>query len=776
MGKTATIALSWAIFASSLWAQPFQWETFTSTSDVRDIESVNGSLWAVTSGGLVQFAPASGLFEVYTNTRGLSSNRAVAVGADRWGGIWVGLEDRRLNRLDTETGRVEVLPDLQGEVFSITDIICWEDFVYVASDVGAYRFAYYETVGGFRVQESYSKLGQLSPRTEVRRLAVADGYLWAATPYGLARASLDQATLVPPSAWENITVANGLPSNDVRAITAAPEGGIWIGTALGAVRWFDGNFVGRSDFGALRDFAVVNDTAYAVTSLRVYQFDGASGWRVIGNPIPFSIRRLAAASNGESEQILWGAVQDAGDKSGGISAFIGGEWMQPLRAEGPNGNDISALAMDAAGKLWVGTKGTRGGASVYADGQWTNYGRSSQFSAPFFGAEVRAFAFDDFGATWVSTHGQGIGWFRGDSIRIFNSHDSTGSRVTGISGAPAFCLVNAIVKDVGGNLWLTNRLSTRNAPLLRIAREWIAAGGPDDPWMDYVNANPRGPTEVEQLFIDGFDRKWLGGSPDGSGTHILDDRGTPLDTVGDRWSFFVPDEKTDPTFCFDDVDRYSKCWAVDAQGYLWIGTINGVYYTPMGIPQDVAQLQFMCLYPRPLGTQVFAIHVDAEDNKWFGTDGGVSVMDRDFNWIHYFRTADDVLYPSGIISNYVTAITSNPATGEVWIGTPDGLSRLKTPYQQTGGELGEIEPYPNPFRVGQQRMYVQDMGVFDELRIFTLSGRRVRTLSWRDMITPGIGWDGRNSEGKLVSSGVYILVCYTHDGKTARGKVAVLAE
>ncbi|MBM3325302.1 MAG: hypothetical protein FJY66_06500, partial [Calditrichaeota bacterium] len=547
---------------------------------------------------------------------------------------------------------------------------------------------------GFRVQESYGKLGELSPRTEVRRLAVADGYLWAATPFGLARANLDQATLVPPSAWENITTSDGLPTNDVRAIAAAPDGGSWIGTALGAIRWREGVFDGRNDFGAVRDFAVVNDTVYAVTSARAYQFDDVSGWRAIGNPIPFSILRLAAASSGGSEEVLWGAVQDASDKSGGISALVGGEWMPPLRAEGPNGNDISALSMDAAGKLWVGTKGTRGGASVFADGQWTNYGRSSPFPQPFFGAEVRAFAFDDLGTTWVGTHGQGIGWFREDTIRIFNSHDSTGTRVTGIPGAPAFCLVDAIVKDAGGNLWLTNRLSTRNAPLLRVSRDWILAGGPEDAWMSFVNPNPRGPTEVEQLLIDGFDRKWLGASPDGSGTHILDDRGTPLDTVGDRWSFFIPNEETDPTFCFDDVGRYVRCWAADAQGYLWVGTINGVYYTPMGIPQSLEQLQFMCLYPRPLGTQVFAVHVDAEDNKWFGTDGGVSVMDRDFNWIHYFRTADDVLYPSGLISNYVTAITSNPATGEVWIGTPDGLSRLKTPYRQTGGELGDIEPYP----------------------------------------------------------------------------------
>lgn len=776
MKKIAGVALALVGFAPILWAQPFQWETFTSTSDVRDIESVHGQLWAATTGGLIHFDPQTGMFDVYTNTRGLSTNRCVAVGADSRGGTWVGLEDRRLNRLDPETGRVDVLSDLQGEVYAITDLVPWEDYVFVATDVGAYRLAYYETVNGFRVQESYSKLGGFSPRTEVRRLAVADGYLWAATAFGLARANLDLPTLVPPSAWENIDASDGLPDNDVRAVLAAPDGGLWIGMSVGVVKWQDGSFGLVRTLGAVVDLGNVNDTVYAATSNRTYWHDPSFGWRYATDPTTLSIQRLAGAPSVGNGEVLWAAVAHSQDRSGGIAALLGEEWTEPLRAEGPAGNDISALAVGPDGRLWVGGKGERGGVSTYANGDWTSYAQSETYPQPFFGGEVRAFVFDDFGGTWVGTHGKGLGWFRGDSVEIFNSDDSTGARLAGIPSDANFCLVDGIARDAGGNLWLTNRFSSIGRPLLRIAREWIAAGGSEAPWMAYKNPSLQTPTEVEKLVIDAFDRKWLGASRDGLGTHVLDDRGTPLDTVGDVWSFIVPDHYADPTLCFDDIDPETKCWALDGQGYLWVGTVNGVYYTSTGIPWDFQYLQFSCLYPGPLGTQVLAIHVDAEDNKWFGTDGGISVLDKDFNWIHYFRTADDVLYPSGLISNYVTAITSNAATGEVWIGTPDGLSLLNTPYQQMGGELGDVEPYPNPFRPGLQRMYVQDRGVFDGLKIYTLTGRLVRSLTWREMITPGVGWDGRNSDGELVASGVYLLVTYTHDGKSARGKIAVLGE
>jgi len=364
MRKTAGVVLALVGFAPILLAQPFQWETFTSTSDVLDIESVNGHLWAATTGGLIHFDPQTGMFDVYTNTRGLSTNRCVAVGADSRGGIWVGLEDRRLNRLDPETGRVDVLSDLQGDVYAITDLVPWEDYIFVATDVGAYRLAYYETVNGFRVQESYSKLGGLSPRTEVRRLAVADGYLWAATAFGLARADLALPTLVPPSAWENIDESDGLPDADVRAILAAPDGGLWIGMSVGLVLWRDGSFGAVRDFGTVVDFGNVNDTVYIATSNRTYWYDPAFGWRYATDPTTLDVRRLAGAPSGENGQVLWAAVAHSEDRSGGIAALLGEEWTEPLRAEGPAGNDISALAVGPDGRLWVGGKGERGGVST----------------------------------------------------------------------------------------------------------------------------------------------------------------------------------------------------------------------------------------------------------------------------------------------------------------------------------------------------------------------------------------------------------------------------
>ena len=63
-----------------------------------------------------------------------------------------------------------------------------------------------------------------------------------------------------------------------------------------------------------------------------------------------------------------------------------------------------------------------------------------------------------------------------------------------------------------------------------------------------------------------------------------------------------------------------------------------------------------------------------------------------------------------------------------------------------------------------------------EVKIMLLDGTFIRHLDPRDGEVAGqqAYWDGRNEQGKLVSSGVYIFVAYTPDGDTITGKIAVV--
>lgn len=110
--------------------------------------------------------------------------------------------------------------------------------------------------------------------------------------------------------------------------------------------------------------------------------------------------------------------------------------------------------------------------------------------------------------------------------------------------------------------------------------------------------------------------------------------------------------------------------ARDRSGYLWMATWDGLArYDGVGFkvwrhdPADPASLP---------GNVVQALHIDAADRAWVGTEnGGLSVMEADRGGFRHFRQAD---HPQ-MGSDDVFAITSRGS--DVWFGTfGGGLHRL----------------------------------------------------------------------------------------------------
>ena len=425
---------------------------------------------------------------------------------------------------------------------------------------------------------------------------------------------------------------------------------------------------------------------------------------------------------------------------------------------------------------------------MHDDGQWTNYFTSTEHPELFFAGATNSFAFDNSGGTWAGSEGVGVAWFHDDSISFFNTWDSSGFDVNGprltLTAPPPpepGYLVARVIRNAVGDIYIYNRLFGTDRRLMRVSGSWAAQGNHPEPWMYYGSIPEAQGKDLEPMLIDAYSRVWLGGQErNGSSTFVLDEMQTPDDTTGDQWFEYVPSSLQDQITCFDNILSGVVSWDIDKQGYLWVGTHNGAYYSQAGIPADLDFLRFICVVDLPTGNSVNAVHVDAQDNKWFGTDNGVAVMDKNFTWIHVFRTADSPEHRSDLASNTITSISSDPVSGDVWIGTTDGLSRLQTPYLSRGGELGELWPYPSPFVAdGTHRLFVDHRrlgGRFDDLRVYTLSGRLVRELTWTQMISPGTGWDGRNDDGELVAGGVYLLLASSTDGNSATGKVAVLGK
>jgi hypothetical protein len=116
----------------------------------------------------------------------------------------------------------------------------------------------------------------------------------------------------------------------------------------------------------------------------------------------------------------------------------------------------------------------------------------------------------------------------------------------------------------------------------------------------------------------------------------------------------------------------------------------------------------------------------------------------------------------------------DPLRGTVYFGTDEGLAGLTTAAAAPQASFGELVVYPNPYLVpSTSPVTVDGLVENSSLRILTIDGALVR-----DLATPGgrVGfWDGKDEQGRDVSSGIYLVVAYSDDGaNVANGKIAVI--
>ncbi|TET07274.1 T9SS type A sorting domain-containing protein, partial [Candidatus Aerophobetes bacterium] len=108
-------------------------------------------------------------------------------------------------------------------------------------------------------------------------------------------------------------------------------------------------------------------------------------------------------------------------------------------------------------------------------------------------------------------------------------------------------------------------------------------------------------------------------------------------------------------------------------------------------------------------------------------------------------------------------------TGTVTVVSNGGTKTVEISFTPTC-----VRVYPNPFILSQhEKLTFWGTGIPGaEVRIYTLSGKLVKTL-YETMGKNKLYWDGRNKEGDLVSSGIYLYVVISPKEKNT-GKFAVI--
>lgn len=716
-------------------AQLRDWTNYTDVNDVNAITSYGDTIWLATNGGLVRFLENDPSNEVrLTNADGLGDNELRFVTVDSNGTLWCGGENGRLSRRHHDKKwSVYTFEDENGLPIRLNAAAPGPDgFLWVASDKGVHKFDT-ERNGG-EIKESYTRIGDWPDEASVSDVAISQGAVWVVSNVGRAWADYDDQFLLDRSHWNSSVLFQDLVavhdySNDY-AIIGGDDLILRVSRNPFFITTTDDLPVG---FEGAVDLVRCGDTTWiAVDRGFGLLANGDFEWSLIPGATPSGFTSVHCTNN---------AVY-FGQTDGGVWRLMNNEWTH-IELNGPLDNNLGDIAVDEDGRVW--TVHTNRGASLFQGGEWNEIPSIVSGS----GSPMTSVDIAPDGDVWFGGFGGGVWHLDADdplnpaSITNYKKPNSSLMWVqNAISpGEFEYVVVQDVVVDYQGRVWCGNAFADSGAVIA-----WNDHGcwGRFDA-ADGVNSNnPIALYPLDSSVLVGFGAAGImeinfreplcaGGQPVQQVPRISQRttaNGLPSDLVS--------------SLLYDNSDS------------LWAGTSLGL----AKYARDRRRF-FKIDMPPEAGLSVNALAVDANNSIWIGTSQGLVIREADGSMTFYNSRN------SGLVGDHVAEIDIDEATGEVWLATRSGVSMTRGPLP-TSADIESIVAYPNPFEIG----------VNDRVRFNAPSGSRITitTVSGHQVTAIGsdLGWDGRNSAGELVTTGVYLFVVRSPEGDYGRGKIAVI--
>ncbi|MGN6566383.1 MAG: type IX secretion system anionic LPS delivery protein PorZ [Flavipsychrobacter sp.] len=314
--------------------------------------------------------------------------------------------------------------------------------------------------------------------------------------------------------------------------------------------------------------------------------------------------------------------------------------------------------------------------------------------------------------------------------------------------------------DQNNNLWV----SLFGSPYNLVVRT------PDSIWYQYSINTPTYPHSGGPIIFDDYGQKWVIGS-DGGGIIVYNDNGT-LENTADDQAIVLTSGTGHGNLPSNEVYSIAK----DKNGDIWVGTNNGI-----GIINCAGSIFQGCDAQIPIvqydqyagylfaGENVRSIAVDGANRKWVGTDNGVWLLSPDASKIVNRFTADNSPLPS----NHTEKITIDPVTGDVYIGTDQGLVTYHGTATEGGTSNSNVMTYPNPVPSGYGgTIAIKGLVANGDVRITDMNGQLVyRTTALGGQAV----WNGMDYTGHRPQSGVYLIFVSNNDGsQTYAGKMVFM--
>ena len=404
---------------------------------------------------------------------------------------------------------------------------------------------------------------------------------------------------------------------------------------------------------------------------------------------------------------------------------------------GPGGQITTALLASSAGVL--AASNTKKGWAILENGKW----QAQKGLDSVTGVQSIAINHLD-NSIWLTTSELGVAKWQNNKVQLFNPRNSSLMATANNS-----CFTSGVVADSKGNSWVSNTGTTKSIHVYQ----------PDGKWTGFTN--PFGMTDAGTLEIDDIGQIW-GTTKNANGLFVYNPGSSLTSSTDDRWKQYKAG-----TGIGNLPSNQVNCAAKDKNGFIWVGTDRGIgiiqcvenIFTAAGcdaLLPVVQQDRFAGLLFKDENVQTIA--VDGADRKWVGTQNGVWLISATGEKVIYRFSTNN----SPLLGNDISKISIDPLTGEVFIATNNGLCSFRSTATEAVTAQQKVLVFPNPVPPGYNgSIAIRGLTNNALVKITNLYGALVyqtRSLGGQAI------WDGKNTNGTKVASGVYLIICRDDSG------------
>ncbi len=647
------------------------WTSFTNSGYLKTIVREDNYIWTGGSGGLLKWDLATSKYIKYTMADGMANNDVTAVVIDSKQNKWIGLHANWISKFDGSIWETISCPVPTGAM-----AIDQFDNIWIISNSGIYKY------NGAKWTTYYfsRNLG----RHQIITVDLSN-VVWAGTEYGVGRF----------------------------------DGTNW--------KWFD-------NVSAKSMVVDLNNHKWFLCGDSLIQFDNKNwtSFFINNSNTPSSWFHPLAV---DTKNNIWTINTE------GVWMFSRGVWSCQIKRTdlvGMNYYKGPSFYIDSKDNLWFSGYGK---VEMFNRSQWFTYSVNNEIGVSSYICDITV---DKIGQVWVAGYYGGLSKYNGDSWKYYSTPPYNQSIIAD-SENNLWIGTEQGLKRFDGNQWLEYPQFGDNILSIAIDSKnikWIGTGGiigliksrglfkfNDSTWTVYQTCDGLPDNSIRTIAIDKQDNVWVG---TGSGVAQFD---------GQKWTTYTRDDGLGS----NDIQEIG----IDLDGNKWFAAFNGGGITKFDDTHWI-------VYSNTEGYNYsFArdIAVDSSGNIWV-VHNGVSKFDGE-KWTQYYAG-------NGLLGD--ARCIAIDRDNNKWVGTEHGVSMLNentvtVPLEsKTQNQDFQLEQnYPNPFNVSTQFFYVLTAPKNIKVIIYDLLGREIKTLLniYQTEGKYSISWHGYTEEGILCSSGIY---------------------